>query len=96
MIVFSCRKGVGCDCNIIIPIEDSIVVDVGCQLLDGLDMESRTAGLVDGKRLIGDLGNIGSNDEPSPGLLQFNVAFGALILEEADESFINTFYSTNQ
>ena len=96
MIVFSCRKGVGCNCNIIIPIEDSIVVDVGRQLLDGLDMESRTAGLVDGKRLIDDLGNIGSNDEPSPGLLQFNVAFGALILEETDKSFINTFYGTNQ
>ena len=96
MIVFSCRKGVGCNCNIIIPIEDSIVVDVGRQLLDGLDMESRTAGLVDGKRLIDDLGNIGSNDEPSPGLLQFNVAFGALILEETDKAFINTFYGTNQ
>ena len=96
MVMFSCRKSVSCDCYIIIPIENSIVVDVSCQLLDGLDMKSCAAGLVDGKRLIGDLWYIGSDDEPSPGLFHLNVAFGALILEEADESFINTFYSTNQ
>ena len=96
IVMWACGIGVDGGWRLGIPVVDSIFVDVGRQLFDGLDVKSRAAGLVDGKRFIGHLWSIGSNNEPSPRLFQLKIALGALILEEADESFINTFYGTDK